>query len=228
MKTTFKYIGSVILTLALGACNLDQYPYSETAADEYVTNAEAVNNLVIGTYNGLHDVMYYEWAVTELRSDNTRMRANGSTSQDTKLIEQLDQGTAAAPRRVAVTGQELPDLRVRQTGLQEPGAVYVQEASLVVDDEGVHPEPPMRELELQGRDLAENTMRVGVHPEHASALHAGKCRRAVTDDAFVQVRNGGLVALGACLVFEGTRLMEYYVVGKSPFPALTVLRPHGI
>ena len=92
MKTTFKYIGSVILTLALGACNLDQYPYSETAADEYVTNAEAVNNLVIGTYNGLHDVMYYEWAVTELRSDNTRMRANGSTSQDTKLIEQLDQG----------------------------------------------------------------------------------------------------------------------------------------
>ena len=93
MKTTFNYIGSVILTLALGACNLDQYPYSETAADEYVTDAEAVNNLVIGAYNGLHNVMYYEWAVTELRSDNTRMRANGSTSQDTKLIEQLDQGT---------------------------------------------------------------------------------------------------------------------------------------
>ena len=91
MKTTFKYIGSMILTLALGACNLDQYPYSEIAADEYVTDASAVNNLVIGTYNGLHDVMYYEWAMTELRSDNTRMRANNSTSSDTKLIEQLDQ-----------------------------------------------------------------------------------------------------------------------------------------
>ncbi len=74
----------MILTLALGACNLDQDPYSETAADEYVTDAVAVNNLVIGAYNGLHNVMYYEWAVTELRSDNTRMRANGSTSQDTK------------------------------------------------------------------------------------------------------------------------------------------------
>lgn len=93
MKTTFKYIGSVILTLALGACNLDQYPYSETAADEYVKDASAVNDLVIGTYNGLHDVMYYEWALTELRSDNTRMRVSGSSAQDTKLIEQLDQGT---------------------------------------------------------------------------------------------------------------------------------------
>ena len=59
-------------------------PIPETAADEYVTDAVAVNNLVIGAYNGLHNVMYYEWAVTELRSDNTRMRANGSTSQDTK------------------------------------------------------------------------------------------------------------------------------------------------
>lgn len=93
MKTTLKYIGLTIATLALGACNLDQYPYSETAADEYVKDASAVNDLVIGTYNGLHGVMYYEWAVTELRSDNTRMRINNSTSQDSKLIEQLDQGT---------------------------------------------------------------------------------------------------------------------------------------
>ena len=93
MKTTLKYIGSMILTLALGACNLDQYPYSEIAADEYVKDASAVNDLVIGTYNGLHNVMYYEWALTELRSDNTRMRVSGSSSQDTKLIEQLDQGT---------------------------------------------------------------------------------------------------------------------------------------
>lgn len=91
MKTTLKYIGSMILTLALGACNLDQSPYSEIKVDEYVQDASEVNDLVIGTYNGLHDVMYYEWAMTELRSDNTRMRSNNSTSSDTKLIEQLDQ-----------------------------------------------------------------------------------------------------------------------------------------
>ncbi len=77
--------------LAFTACNLDQYPYSEVAADEYVKDATSVNNLVIGVYNGLYDVLYNEWAMTELRSDNVRMRVNNSTSQDSKLIEQLDQ-----------------------------------------------------------------------------------------------------------------------------------------
>ena len=60
MKTILKYIGSAALMFVFGACNLDQYPYSETAADEYVKDAAAVNDLVIGTYNGLHNVMYYE------------------------------------------------------------------------------------------------------------------------------------------------------------------------
>ena len=75
------------------SCNMEQFPYSETADGDYVTDDASVENLVIGAYNGLHDVLYYEWAVTELRSDNARMRATGSTSQDTKLIEQLDQAT---------------------------------------------------------------------------------------------------------------------------------------
>ena len=82
----------VSLTTLVG-CNMDQYPYSEIAAGDYVTDADAVNTLVIGAYNGLYDVIYYEWALTELRSDNARMRVTGSSSQDTKLIEQLDQGT---------------------------------------------------------------------------------------------------------------------------------------
>lgn len=77
----------------LVSCNLDQFPYSEIAAEDYVKDDASVNNLVIGSYNALHDVMYYEWAMTELRTDNSRMRVNKSTSADSKLIEQLDQGT---------------------------------------------------------------------------------------------------------------------------------------
>lgn len=76
---------------ALVSCNLDKYPYSEVAADEYVKDTKTVNNLVIGAYNGLYDVLYNEWAMTELRTDNVRMRVNNSTAQDTKLIEELDQ-----------------------------------------------------------------------------------------------------------------------------------------
>ena len=67
------YIGLLLVTLLFASCDLDKYPYSEVAADEYVKNASSVNNLVLGCYNSLHDVMYYEWAMTELRSDNGRM-----------------------------------------------------------------------------------------------------------------------------------------------------------
>lgn len=87
-----KYIYMLIAFCAVTACNLDKYPYSEIAADSYVTDEASVNNLVIGSYNALHGVMYYEWAMTELRSDNARMRVNKSTSGDSKLVEQLDQG----------------------------------------------------------------------------------------------------------------------------------------
>lgn len=73
-------------------CDLDRFPYSEVTAEDYVKDDATLNTLVMGAYNGLHDVMYYEWAVTELRSDNTRMHLNNSTSSQSKLVEQLDQG----------------------------------------------------------------------------------------------------------------------------------------
>ncbi len=92
MKRITTYL-LLALTTLLAACNMDQYPYSEIAADDYVKDAAAVNTLIIGAYNGLHGVMYHEWSLTELRSDNARMRVSGSSAQDTKLIEQLDQGT---------------------------------------------------------------------------------------------------------------------------------------
>lgn len=89
-------MASVLSVLVLASCDLDRYPYSEVAANEYVKDARSVNTLVVGCYNGLHDVMYYEWALTELRSDNARMYGNNSTSNTTKLVEQLDQSTIGA------------------------------------------------------------------------------------------------------------------------------------
>ena len=88
-----KYISLIFAGFLLMSCNLDKYPFSEVAAADYVKDEASVNNLVIGAYNGLYGAVYNEWAVTELRSDNVRMRVNKSTSNETKLIEQLDQGT---------------------------------------------------------------------------------------------------------------------------------------
>ncbi len=92
MKRISTYLILLFATFVAG-CEMDQYPYSEIAAEDYVKDAAAVNTLVIGAYNGLHGVMYHQWSLTELRSDNARMRVSGSSAQDTKLIEQLDQGT---------------------------------------------------------------------------------------------------------------------------------------
>lgn len=89
IKVSFLAAAALLLTTS---CDLDQFPYSEVAADEYVKDDATLNTLVMGAYNGLHNVMYYEWAVTELRSDNTRMHLNNSTSSQSKLVEQLDQG----------------------------------------------------------------------------------------------------------------------------------------
>ena len=88
-----KYILILVAGILAASCNLDQYPYSEVAADDYVKDEASVNNLLMGAYNGLHGVMYYEWAMTELRTDNARSRAAGSSSSETKLVEQLDQNT---------------------------------------------------------------------------------------------------------------------------------------
>ena len=86
-----RYILILAAAFAAFSCNLDRYPYSEVAENEYVKDAKSVNNLVIGAYNGLYDVLYVEWAMTELRTDNARMRVNASSSNETKLIEALDQ-----------------------------------------------------------------------------------------------------------------------------------------
>ncbi len=96
MKNTMYIAGWLVGLLLLAACDLNKYPYSEVAAGNYVKDASSVNNLVLGCYNSLHDVLYYEWAVTELRSDNGRMYASGSSASTTKLVEQLDQGTIGA------------------------------------------------------------------------------------------------------------------------------------
>ena len=85
MKIRIFAILGIVGAICFSSCNLDQYPYSEFASDEYVTDDNSVNDLVMGCYNGLHDVMYYEWAMTELRSDNARMFNNNSTSNTTKL-----------------------------------------------------------------------------------------------------------------------------------------------
>lgn len=96
MKIKF-YIAAILATMTLASCNdiLNQLPKSEESETGFDTDAASVNNRVIGCYNALQTVQYWEWSVTELRTDNARMYANNSSANTSKLIEQLDQGTIA-------------------------------------------------------------------------------------------------------------------------------------
>lgn len=88
-----KYIIPILAIVGLAACEMDREVYSEPTVDGYAKDAVGVNSLLMGAYGSMHDVLYYEWAMTELRSDNTRMRISGSNAAESKLIEQLDQNT---------------------------------------------------------------------------------------------------------------------------------------
>lgn len=88
-----KYLLPIVASAGLMACEMDREVYSEPEVGGYIKDAGSVNSLLMGAYGSMHDVLYYEWAMTELRSDNTRMRINNSSSSETKLIEQLDQNT---------------------------------------------------------------------------------------------------------------------------------------
>ena len=90
---TLKYLIPILAAVRLAACEMEREVYSEPPVDGYAKDAVGVNSLLMGAYGSMHDVLYYEWAMTELRSDNTRMRISGSNSSESKLIEQLDQNT---------------------------------------------------------------------------------------------------------------------------------------
>src|SRR5690606_20934296 len=69
------------------SCDDDLYiePESETTTDYFYSNAEEVGFAVIAIYNSLHNIMNVEWMVTELRSDNTYMNVDSSSSSDIPL-----------------------------------------------------------------------------------------------------------------------------------------------
>lgn len=83
---TLRYITlTAIVPMLVASCNLDQFPESELAKEK-----ASLNELAVGMYNSLHDLMYYEWVVTEVRSDNTRLRSTGSSTAESLTVRELD------------------------------------------------------------------------------------------------------------------------------------------
>lgn len=97
MKLKHTFIG-ILSTCALGlaSCDLNIMPESYIADINFYKNEAEVNTAVIGCYGGMHNSLNIEWALTELRSDNTRMNGTRSSNDAFMQLLALDLGTMDA------------------------------------------------------------------------------------------------------------------------------------
>ncbi|MBA4197084.1 MAG: RagB/SusD family nutrient uptake outer membrane protein [Chitinophaga sp.] len=92
MKKLSNYI---ILACLISLCSckkiIDLYPESNPTTDTYYTTSDEVQTALIGCYSLLQKPMYYEWQLTELRSDNTKMGVPTSSSTTNRDLSDLDE-----------------------------------------------------------------------------------------------------------------------------------------
>ena len=100
---------------------------------------------------------------------------------------------------VAVVCQERRHLRVGEPLPEHRRTVDVHQRPLSVEAKDADANPALGEHPLDLLGLMENTMRVGLHSEHTSALQTRQGRRTVADDALAQIGHGGFHLPGACL-----------------------------
>jgi starch-binding outer membrane protein, SusD/RagB family len=86
-------ITMAITLFAFVSCKkiIDLYPESNPSSATYYTTAAEVQTGLNGCYNALLKPMFYEWQVTELRSDNTDMGFPGSNNTVNRDLSDLDE-----------------------------------------------------------------------------------------------------------------------------------------
>ncbi len=94
-KIYFAIMSCAALFIMTG-CDLAMQPISEIGDGAFYKNAEEVNAAVVACYNGLQAPMKYEWMLTELRSDNSRLHTSATTSTDRTMQLDFDQSRISA------------------------------------------------------------------------------------------------------------------------------------
>ncbi len=69
---------------------IDLNPEANPSVPNYYTTQEEVQVALNGAYNSLQKSMYYEWQLTELRSDNTKMGVPASSNTFNRDLSDLD------------------------------------------------------------------------------------------------------------------------------------------
>lgn len=118
----------IMIIPALFSCNkiIDLYPQSNLNTGTYYSNLEEVKAGLTGAYNGLHNTLFNEWQFTELRSDNAKQGAPGSTASTNRDLSDLDMFIPATTHQGLYNYWLATYNNIRNTNiiLQKLGVVY--------------------------------------------------------------------------------------------------------
>jgi hypothetical protein len=86
------FVLGVLTILSLASCKkvIDQLPQSNLYDEVFYQNVQQFDAALVGCYNGMQKPMLDEWALTELRSDNTIMGNPTSASIPNRELSDLD------------------------------------------------------------------------------------------------------------------------------------------
>ncbi len=84
------YIGALTALMFTTVSCMDNDPISTVDKETFFKTPDDLKSALVGCYNGLQGSMYYEWQLTELRTDNSRIRTTNSTSSNTIALLQFD------------------------------------------------------------------------------------------------------------------------------------------
>lgn len=104
----------------------DLYPESNLNTGTYYSSYDEVKSALNGCYNALQDPIYYEWQLTELRSDNSKQGQPGSTSSNNRDLSDLDMFQISPSHAANATYWQTTyaDIRIINIVLEKLGVGY--------------------------------------------------------------------------------------------------------
>lgn len=112
---------------------IDLYPQSNLNSGTYYSNLEEMKAGVAGCYNGMQRSLFNEWQFTELRSDNAKMGAPGSTASSNRDLSDLDMFIPATSQQQIYNYWLASYNNIRNCNLvlQRLGVVYKPETGVI-------------------------------------------------------------------------------------------------
>lgn len=133
MKRVINFI--IIGSLGLFSCKkvIDVYPESNPNTATYYSTPAEIRIALSGVYNGMRDPLFYEWQVSELRTDNSKQGQPGSTASTNRDYSDLDMFTPSTAHQGIYNYwlQSYNSIRNANIVLQKLGVVYDEAAGSI-------------------------------------------------------------------------------------------------